>query len=49
MNKNLCNHVLMNLPDRPLEGQEKILLRDIINAIGRPDAIVEDIIVGSKL
>ncbi len=48
MNKNLCNHVLINVPDRPLEGQEKILLRDIINTIRRPDAIVEDIIVGSK-
>ena len=43
-----CTPTITPVPDRPLEGEEKILADSILSSIIRPDAIVEDIIAGSK-
>jgi len=36
------------LPDRPLEGEEKKLADSMLSSIIRPDAVVEEVIAGSK-
>jgi uncharacterized protein (DUF4213/DUF364 family) len=43
-----CTPTIADLPDRPLEGQEKKLVDTILSAIIRPDAVVEEIIAGPK-
>lgn len=48
MSHNCCSHELTVLPDRPLEGDEKNLVRDMIDTMVRPTAVIEDIIIGSK-
>jgi hypothetical protein len=43
-----CTQTTAILPDRPLEGDEKKLAHSILSSIIRPDAVVEEIIAGSK-
>ena len=43
-----CNEHLTNVPDRPLEGEEKGLVESILLSIIRPDAVVEQIVFGTK-
>lgn len=43
-----CTQTLTTVPDRPLEGEEKKLADSMLASIIRPDAIVEEIVVGSK-
>jgi len=43
-----CTQTTAPLPDRPLEGDEKNLAHSMLSSIIRPDAVVEEIIAGSK-
>lgn len=43
-----CTQTTAVLPDRPLEGDEKQLIDSMLSSIIRPDAVVEEIIAGSK-
>ena len=43
-----CNEHLTKVPDRPLGGEEKSLVKSILSSIIRPDAVVEQIVFGSK-
>ncbi len=43
-----CTSTMTDLPDRPLEGEEKKLVDSILSSIIRPDAVVEEIIAGDK-
>jgi len=43
-----CTQTTTALPDRPLEGEEKKLVNSMLATIIRPDAVVEEIIAGSK-
>mgnify|MGYP005635000883 CR=1 FL=1 len=48
MNIYSCTPTKADLPDRPLEGEEKKLADSILSSIIRPDAVVEEIIAGDK-
>lgn len=43
-----CTQTTEVLPDRPLEGDEKKLAHSMMSSIIRPDAVVEEIIAGSR-
>ena len=43
-----CTQTITQIPDRPLEGQEKKLVDHMLSFIVRPDALVEEVIAGSK-
>ena len=43
-----CTPTMTDIPDRPLEGEEKKLADSMLSSIIRPDAVVEEIIAGSK-
>ena len=48
MSTDSCSQTLTARPDMPLEGEEKKLAESILSSIIRPDAIVEEIVIGSK-
>ncbi|MBA3009870.1 MAG: DUF364 domain-containing protein [Proteobacteria bacterium] len=48
MSTDSCIQTMESLPDRPLEGEEKKLVDSILSSIIRPDAVVEEVIAGSK-
>jgi len=48
MNTYSCTPTMADLPDLPLEGEEKQLADSILSSIIRPDAVVEEIIAGDK-
>ncbi len=43
-----CTPAMADLPDRPLEGEEKKLADILLSTIARPDAVVEEIIAGPR-
>ncbi len=48
MSTHSCCRTPEYLPDRPLDGEEKNLVDNLLSALLRPDAVVEEIIAGSK-
>ncbi|MBU0994916.1 MAG: DUF364 domain-containing protein [Proteobacteria bacterium] len=48
MNTHSCTQPPTAVPDCPLEGDEKNLIDSMLSSIIRPDAVVEEIITGSR-